>query len=42
MPKPDHAAKTVTQDIFERHENEWRQMQSRETASKPATLAKQA
>jgi len=35
MSKPDQPAKPVPQHIFDRHESEWRQMQSRETAPKP-------
>ena len=37
MSKPDQSTKTVPQHVFERHESEWRQMQSRETAPKPTT-----
>jgi hypothetical protein len=37
MSNPVVSAKTIPQHVFERHENEWRQMQTnREAAPKPA------
>jgi hypothetical protein len=37
MSKSALSPKTVPQHVIERHENEWRQMQSREPAAKPAS-----
>jgi len=42
MSKPEQTAKTVPQHIFDRHESEWRQMQVREPAPKPAPQPAQA